>query len=344
MLTIQLFKLKCCYHNFFNYFFEKGFSNFFCSLYILQMTTKSCEKVASKFFCEKCDYFTSKKSSYDKHTLTAKHMNATNCNENATKSCEKVAKSYYCSCGKKYSHHSSLWKHQKMCNETEETNDNNTDADINDKKIIIELLKSNKELKDLVVEQNKTMIEMANKMGSTVNNTNCNNNNTNNFNLQFFLNEQCKDALNIMDFINQLQVKTSDLDMVGRIGYSEGISKIFIRGLKELDVFKRPIHCSDLKREVLYVKDKDAWEKDSEENKKMKTAIKYIAAKNFKQINEWKEENPESNNYDTKKHMDYHQIVIHSMGGATAEEDENNYNKIIRNVSKEVVIKKEKEK
>ena len=172
-------------------------------------------------------------------------------------------------------------------------------------------------------------------------NTNNTTNNTNHFNLQFFLNEQCKDALNIMDFINQLQLNTSDLDMVGRVGYSEGISKLFIRGLKELDVFKRPIHCSDLKREVLYVKDKDAWEKDNDEKKKMKNAIKYIAAKNFKQIHKWQEENPESNHYDSKKNDDYNQIILNSMGGATAEEDENNYNKIIRNVAKESVIDKE---
>jgi hypothetical protein len=129
--------------------------------------------------------------------------------------------------------------------------------------------------------------------------------------------------------------------MVGRVGYTEGISKLFIRGLKELDVYKRPIHCSDLKRETLYVKDKDAWEKDGDEKNKMKTAIKYIAAKNFKQINEWRAKNPESDDYDSKRHMDYHQIVIHSMGGSTKEEDEKHYNKIIRNVSKEIVINKE---
>jgi hypothetical protein len=143
-----------------------------------------------------------------------------------------------------------------------------------------------------------------------------------------------------MDFINQLQLNTTDLDMVGRLGYSEGISKLFIRGLKELDVFKRPIHCSDLKREVVYVKDKDIWEKDNDEKKKMKTAIKYIAAKNFKQIHDWQDENPDSNDYNSKKNTDYNQIVLNSMGGATEEEDENNYNKIIRNVAKESVIDK----
>jgi len=313
---------------------EKGFSNFLCSLYILQMTTKSCEKVAKKLLCEHCDYCTSKKSSYDKHILSAKHLNATNDDNNTTKSCEKVAKSYNCSCGKKYLHHSSLWKHQKTCIKKKEIESVTPQQPTND--LVMSLLNQNMELQ-------KQIIELCKEKNTVINNTTNNTtNNTNNFNLQFFLNEQCKDALNIMDFINQLQLKTSDLDMVGRLGYSEGISKLFIRGLKELDVCKRPIHCSDLKREVLYVKDKDAWEKDNDEKKKLKTAIKYIAAKNFKQIHEWQEENPESNDYDSKKNTDYNKIVLNSMGGATAEEDENNYNKIIRNISKEVVINKEK--
>jgi hypothetical protein len=235
-------------------------------------------------------------------------------------------------CNKEYTSRNGLWLHKKKCTiiKKEPTEESNN--------VILELLKQNQEFKELIIEQNKQIFELAGKGGNTINNIT---NNTNNFNLQFFLNEQCKDALNIMDFINQLQLNTTDLDMVGRLGYSEGISKLFIRGLKELDLFKRPVHCSDLKRETLYVKDKDSWEKDNDEKNKMKTAIKYIAAKNFKQINEWREKNPESDDYDSKKHMDYHQIVIHSMGGSTKEEDEKYYNKIIRNVAKEVIIDKE---
>jgi len=286
-------------------------------------------KSSNIFCCEKCHYNTCKKSQYDRHLLTPKHKNGKNDkNDN-----EKVPHALSCSCGKKYKHLSGLSRHKKTCNKTKEEPHEPSNN------VILELLKQNQEFKELIIEQNKQIVELASKVGAnTINNTT--NNNTNNFNLQFFLNEQCKDALNIMDFINQLQLKTTDLDMVGRIGYSEGISKLFIRGLKELDVFKRPIHCSDLKREVVYVKDKDAWEKDNDEKNKMKTAIKYIAAKNFKQIKNWKQENPESDDYDSKKHMDYHQIVIHSMGGATKEEDESNYNKIIRNVAKESVIDK----
>ena len=317
------------------------------------MDDKKAPISSVNFCCKSCDYYTSRKSQYDRHILTRKHIEN---DKMMTKSSEKVPKVaepiFACECGKEYKHRQGLWKHKKSCTFQEDKNEITTEpnsclqytTDPDKLTVITELfqeqLKENKELKEMLIEQNKKLIEIAEKNHGQITN-NITNNNTNNFNLQFFLNEQCKDALNIMEFINQLQLNTIDLDMVGRVGYSEGISKLFIRGLKALDIFKRPVHCSDLKREVLYVKDKDAWEKDTDEKNKMKTAIKYIAAKNFKQINEWKKKNPESDDYDSQKHMDYHQIVIHSMGGATAEEDDSNYNKIIRKVAKESVINKE---
>jgi len=256
----------------------------------------------------------------------------------------KICNKFTCkNCNKVYKDNSGLWRHNKKCIKVIDSSNTIIDPTETPADVVrlllnqnMELIKQNQEFKDLIIEQNNKMIEVA-KEAKIINNTT---NNTNNFNLQFFLNEQCKDALNIMEFINQLQLNTTDLDMVGRLGYIEGISKLFIRGLKALDVFKRPLHCSDLKREVLYVKDKDSWEKDTDENNKIKTAIKYIAAKNFKQINEWRAKNPESDDYDSQRHLDYHQIVIHSMGGATKEEDEQQYNKIIRNVAKESVIDK----
>jgi hypothetical protein len=313
------------------------------------MVDKNSPKVSKISKCNICDYECFKKSDFNKHLLTSKHKKMTGFTEKATKIANII---FNCNCGKEYTTRQGLWKHKKSCTFQEDKNKITTEPNIYlqnttdpDKLTVItelfqEQLKENKELKEMLIEQNKKLIEIVEKNQGQITN-NITNNNTNNFNLQFFLNEQCKDALNIMEFINQLQLNTIDLDMVGRVGYSEGISKLFIRGLKALDIFKRPVHCSDLKREVLYVKDKDAWEKDTDEKNKMKTAIKYIAAKNFKQINEWKKNNPESDDYDSQKHMDYHQIVIHSMGGATAEEDDSNYNKIIRKVAKESVINKE---
>jgi len=296
------------------------------------------KKVQLKFFCETCHYSTSRKSQYDRHLTTPKHMNGNNKGNNDNEKVPKVPGKHACCCGKEYNHVSGLSRHKKNCTQPQvSTNEQSNN-------VIIELLKQNQEFKDLIIEQNKQILELAGKVGgNTINNT-TNNTNTNNFNLQFFLNEQCKDALNIMDFINQLQLNTADLDMVGRVGYAEGISKIFIRGLKELDIFKRPLHCSDLKREVVYVKDKDAWEKDGEDKKTMKNAIKFIAAKNFNMINEWIEDNPEYNDYDSKKHKEYHNIILKASGGATPEEDEKNYNKIIRNVAQEITIDKSSDK
>jgi len=269
---------------------------------------------------------------------TAKHKILTDPNKKVPKK-ETEA----CKCGKVYKHQSSLCAHKKMCkfNDEEPSSIPVMDMSYN---IILEIVKQNQEFKELLIEQNKEnqklqqqLIEMAKEGKIINNNTNCNNNN---FNLQLFLNEKCKDALNIDDFVGQIKLKLSDLDMIGRVGYMEGMSKIFLRNLKELDVCKRPIHCSDLKREVLYIKDKDAWEKDNSENFKIKRAIKEIECKNIKQIPKWRDENPTADDTETKKHMEYQNILLEAMGGATSEDDNKKHEKIIRNIAKEVVIDK----
>ena len=286
-----------------------------------------------------------KESNYNTHILTRKHKILTNPNARLTKNAAE--KSYQCECGKSYKHMSSLCNHKKKCF----VNDNIVNETCSPSNNIVtillhqnmELIKQNQEFKDLILDQNKKILEIAkgDKITNNNNNNNTTNNTTNNFNLHFFLNEQCKDALNIMEFVNTIKLQLSDLDMMGKLGYTEGISKIFIRGLKELDIFKRPIHCSDLKRETLYIKDKDAWEKENGENMKMKQAINYIANKNIKQIPQWVEENPSAENTESKKHMDYIHILHESMGGKSSEPDEKKYSKIIRNVAKEVIIDKD---
>jgi hypothetical protein len=242
------------------------------------------------------------------------------------------------------------------------SNNDNIKAESNsDFKMLAELFKiqmnDNQEFKELLMEQNKKIIEknmenqklqqqlleMACKIGSTTNtntNTNCNNNNQ--FNLQFFLNETCKDALNLTDFVEQIKLQLSDLDMIGRVGYVEGITKIFLRNLKDIDVCKRPIHCSDLKRETLYVKDKNAWEKENGENIKIKRAIKEVECKNIKQLPKWRAENPTAEDTETKKHMEYQNILLEAMGGSTLEDDNKKHEKIIKNIAKQVVIDKNK--
>jgi hypothetical protein len=294
------------------------------------------------FECKCCDYFTSNKKDFSKHNNTIKHKKRTLVTEcdvfvtdlslNPQFTCEK--------CFKKYNSRNGLWSHKKKCKEI------STETEQCSNNIIMEILKQNHEFKELIVEQNKQILEQNRKLiefaekGQTTNNITNNNTNNNQFNLQFFLNETCKDALNIGDFVEQVKLQLSDLDMIGRVGYVEGITKIFLRNLKDMDVCKRPIHCSDLKRETLYVKDKNSWEKENGENIKIKRAIKEVEHKNIKQIPQWRQENPTAEDTETKKHMEYQNILLEAMGGSTSEDDNKKCEKIIRNIAKEVVIEK----
>jgi len=201
-------------------------------------------------------------------------------------------------------------------------------------KTVMEIISQNQEFKQLLIEQNNKLMDLAAKANTTINNT------TNNFNLQMFLNVQCKDALNIMDFVNSLQLQIKDLEDMGKLGYVDGISKIFLNGLKDLDIKSRPIHCSDLKRETIYIKDQDTWEKENDEKNKLKLAIKMIASKNIKQIPLWQKENPDCFDSSSKKNDQYLRIVSNAMNGSTIEETQKNYDKIISKVAKEVVIQK----
>ena len=312
----------------------------FCFQYMETFGNKSLAKTSYKFYCVQCDYGTCKKCNFDIHCCSIKHKN----NVLETTGNVLLAKTsdtkFVCDiCEKNFKNRSGLWKHKKKC-KNEESNDI---LDIlSDKNIILEILKSNSDLKELLIEQGKQMLEMANKVGSNNCNNNTNSHNNTHFNLQFFLNETCKDALNLTDFVEQFKLQLSDLDMIGRVGYTEGMSKLFIKNLNELDVHKRPIHCSDLKRETLYVKDKDTWEKENSENIKLKQAIKKVEHKNIKQIPQWKEENPTAEDTETKKHMEYQNMLLEVMGGSTLEDDNKKHEKIIKNIAKEVAIEKNK--
>ena len=292
------------------------------------------------FLCEKCCFETGNKKDYIRHVSTSKHSIMV-CVE--TKKPQKTPYDNKCNkCYKIYFSRSGLWKHYKNCTGNDKNNENNeNNEDKNQINTIIDLfqeqLKENKELKDLLFEQNKKIVELAS------NNNNITNNITNNntkFNMNFFLNEKCKDALNLVDFINSIQLKLSDFENFGTFGYADNISRILLREIKDVDIYKRPIHCSDLKREIIHVKDDNAWKKD-DDKKHMKKAIKEIAYKNFKTIiPEWIKENPESKDITSKKHDQYIKMMSNSMGEVTEEGDEKNYNKIIRTVAKEILVEK----
>ena len=286
------------------------------------------EKKEQVFFhCDICHVTCSKKTNFDRHINTWKHLNC----EKGYKKIQKDTKleqkkgEFICQCGKLFKYHSGLWRHKKKC--TTEISSNVIDGNL-----IIELLNENKEFKQIIIDQNQTIKELATKVGNTTNNKT--------FNLQFFLNEQCKDALNITEFVSSIKMNLSDLEATGRLGYAEGISKIIMNNLKSLDTCKRPIHCSDLKRETIYIKDNNIWEKDNENDKKLALAIKDIAHENIKQINVWIKENPECKDSSSKKSDQYLKIVTNAMSGSSHEETEKNMEKIISNVAREVMIEK----
>ena len=297
---------------------------------------KSGTENSHKFECSLCDYVTSKKTDWNRHLLTSKHINRTILEQNSAKSDSKINYTCY-NCNKTYNARNSLWYHKKQCKEEPQNVIISHESPVVDasNNLIMELIKQNLEFKELI-------IELVGKVGNTNshNTTNTTNSNNQHFNLQFFLNETCKDALNIDEFVNQIKLQLSDLDMIGQVGYVEGMSKIFLRSLKDIEVCKRPIHCSDLKRETLYVKDKDVWEKGNGENDKIKKAIKGVECKNVRQIPQWMNENPTHEDTDTRKHMEYHHILVESMGGLPLDDDNKKHEKIIRNIAKEVVIDK----
>jgi hypothetical protein len=302
------------------------------------------QKNAGVFTCEKCDFKCSKLSNYNNHLTTAKH-------QRLTISCQKMPKNadimdLECICGKKYKHSSSLCKHKKICQHLSQhvspnvltinnkpIYNNNSDQDIVKKDNLIEyLIKENTEFKGLIMELIK-----KETINNTINNVNSNNKT---FNLQFFLNETCKDALNIGEFVDSIQLQLADLETVGHLGYVEGVSKILIKNLNELDTCKRPIHCSDLKREIIYIKDDDKWLKENDEKLVIKKAIKDVANKNIRQIPEWMRKNPNCSSSESNKNDQYLKIVMNSMSGGSNEEQHNNIEKIVKNVTKSVIIEK----
>jgi hypothetical protein len=313
------------------------------------LVTKNEQDEQTEFYCKKCDYTCCKKYNWERHLLASKHIKVTDCSK--SKKNEQIIslnhKSVYsCDiCQKIYESRNGLWKHKKKCltfcenkKETNITPETETKIKESEAKELIQyLMKENSEFKQLIIEQNKQMIELSKNVG---NNNNNNNNNNNSFNLSLYLNETCKDALNIMDFVKQLNVGTKDLEETGRLGFADGISKIFINGLKDLDFNNRPVHCSDSKRETLYIKDNNQWNKDDEDKTLLTNAIKHVAHKNMKQISEWTKENPEYNDYDSKQNDKYLKIVSEAMSGSTQEETNKNYNKIIKNIVKETIINK----
>lgn len=296
--------------------------------------------------CKLCHYICSKKFNYERHILSSKHMKATTYNNLASKNEQnelaEQSLPYCCvNCGKGYNDRTGLWRHKKKCSSSQNTYHDKLIQNTNQitPELVLSVLKQNTELTNLVVEQNKTIMEMAKNGTSQHISMNNVNNNNKTFNLQFFLNETCKDAMNITDFVDSLQLQLSDLENVGKLGFVEGISNIIVKNLQALDVHKRPVHCADRKREVIYIKDEDKWERDSDEKNKMRKVIKKVAYKNENLLSKFKLEHPGCNFSESKYADHYSKLVIEAMGGP-GNNDVEKEDKIIRNIAKEIVIDK----
>jgi hypothetical protein len=307
----------------------------------MELATNPQHKKTPFLHCILCDFKCCRNSEWSRHISTAKHQKLHFSNTLATVS---QPKKIVCSnCNKEYRDRTGLWRHKKICNKEKEivfsinektpekAPDVNT-SEFSDKEIIKLLIQENSDFKNLILELIK-----KDTMNITNNNTNSHNKT---FNLQFFLNEECKDALNISEFVSSIRVELDDLEATGRLGYVEGVSRIINKNLSDLDANKRPIHCSDLKREVLYIKNDDQWTKEEESKPILKKAIKEVANENIKQISEWRKKHPDCTASDSRKNDQYLKIVSNSMSGMNSDEQIKNINKIITNVAKETVIDK----
>ena len=312
------------------------------------MASKKSPEIDKKYGCEICDYYTCKLTDYNKHLTTEKHkkyQNASKLLVNASEKSTELQNAFICECGKVYKHDSSFYRHKKVCNNENKTIDNMNDK-LNDKDELIlmlikqnfEITKENSEFKNFMIEQQNMMMKVI-ENGTTNHSHNTTNSHNKSFNLQFFLNETCKDAMNIMDFVDSIKLQLADLEKVGEIGYVDGISNIIVKNLNALEVEKRPVHCTDKKREVLYIKDENKWEKEDDERKKLRKAINRVACKNQRLIPKFKEAHPDCIKAASKFSDQYNKMIIESMGGS-GDNDLEKEDKIIRNISKNVVIDK----
>ena len=322
------------------------------------MMTYKMPKNAEKYVCENCDFKCSKLSNYKSHLLTAKHKMMTNNDNNTYNKMPKNAERYICECGKEYKYRQGLSVHKKKCKymqeEIQEPND------IHDMNTVVSILKQNQEFKELMIEQSTQMKDIQQKLqnqqsenqtlqkqlieavkdGKTINNNTINNNNNQRFNLNFFLNTTCKDAMNMSEFIENINIEFQDIENIGKNGYVAGMTNMILSRIKDLDVTKRPLHCTDLKRDTMYIKDNDEWSKDTPENAKLKKMITIVAKQNYGIVPLWREKYPECRNWDNPKY-DFCIDMMRNILGDMGEDQIRLDNKIIKNLSKHIMVDKQ---
>ena len=327
----------------------------------LSKIPKKNPKKIPKYLCEYCKYITGNKKDFSKHLLTLKHKKIIMVSDDKKKSPDDNMQVYECNCGKKYKFESGLSRHRKKCIYINNTMMNEMveykvidSEDVDYKEMFLKIMNENNELKGMIIQQNNTHMneskellnmvksqqehhnnqlrELIPKVGNNITTT------TNNkVNIQIFLNENCKDAVNINDFLQGIQLQLQDLEKMNEIGYVNGITQIFKNGLNKLALTQRPLHCSDIKREILYVKDEDGWEKD-DNKEKINKAINTLGRKTLQRFPEWMEKNPNCNDSNTQANDEYHALIENTV----AQNTEDNKKKIMKNILKEVTIDKDK--
>ena len=305
-------------------------------------------KIPKKFRCDCCYYYTSNKKDYDKHLLTSKHQKVLDGSNMEVEEVDKIP-TYMCECSKTFKTHGGLWKHKKkgcsVNNDTEQDvkNSNNTATDNKDE-LINYLIKENQEFKNMILEFVK---KDSQNQGNNNNNTNTlthsnshNHSHNKTFNLNFFLNETCKDAMNMKDFIQSLEMSLPELEKMGEVGFAEGMSRVFVDRLNQLDVTKRPIHCSDVKREIIHIKEDNKWERDNANLDRLRKIIKQLTIKNILRVEDWKKANQGCTEYNSRKNEQYLRINMEAIGPVDDTEVKRDFGKIIRRVAENTAIEK----
>ena len=315
------------------------------------MTNIKNAENADYLYCEKCNFKCFKKSNWNTHIHTRKHEIRTNTNKYEQENAEKMPlhnKCYVCNCGKNFKHASSLWNHKKKCriipaddiNTIPPKNPFMNQSQPDFVTTIMQLIKQNQDFKELLVEQNHTIVELSKKDTTTTNNNTTNNNNNNQkFNLNFFLNDTCKDAMNMSDFIKNMDINFEDIENIGKNGYVTGMTDMILSRIKNLDVIKRPMHCTDLKRETMYIKDNNEWEKDTPDNKKLHKMMSIISKRNYSTIPLWRDEHPECQNMQHPQ-CDFSVDMLRNVLGDVGEGQIKLDNKVIKNLSKHILLDK----
>jgi hypothetical protein len=319
------------------------------------MTNNITPILPIEFICTWCQFNTRNKKDYNRHILTRKHLRLTSTTEN-------IKKTHECVCGKKYNHVSSLSNHKQKClaqlptQPQEEPTHSLDDIQLPTipTNLIFELIKQNQEFKQLLIDQNKQLYEKHEenidlqkqlldvvKDGKTINNNTISNNSHNKtFNLNFFLNETCKDAMNMKDFIKSLELTLPELEKMGEIGFAEGMSRVFVNRLNSLDITKRPIHCSDVKREIIHIKDDNKWEMDNANLDRLRKIIRQLTLKNILKVDDWKKANQGCTEYNSRKNEQYLRINMEAIGPVDDAEVKRDFGKIIRRVAETTAIDK----